>query len=139
MLPQVNIMFFASRKEKSIYSRDSVKTDYKDIVKRVQEIEFLINYLKNNPSIRLDIYYFNNKPINDCNIDDFNKNSEQWIKHNKFLEGIKKYENQKNKPSYANDDAIRVSKQLYCGCNYRFEKDFADKAVFIELNNKETK
>jgi hypothetical protein len=139
MSPQVNIMFLATKERKSIYSRDSIKLDYKDIVNRVHKIEFLMDYIKQNQLDRLDLYYFNNKPINDYNIDNFNKNPEQWIKHDKFLEGIKKYQNEEQKPTYANEDAIRVSKQLYCGCNYRFEKEFAEKSIFIELNNKEAK
>lgn len=139
MLPQVNIMFLASKERKSIYSRDSIKSDYKTLIDRVQNIEFLMNYIKQNPSVKLDIYYFNNKPINDYNIDNFNKSPEQWTKHDNFLESIKQFENDEQKPSYANEDAIRVSKQLYCGCNFRFEKEFAEKAIFIELNNREKK
>lgn len=139
MMPQVNIVFLATKKGKTIYSRDSIKSDYKNIINRVQNVEFLMKYLTQNQSAQLDIYYFNNKPINDYNIDNFNKNPQQWVKHDKFLESIKKYENVEPKPTYANEDAIRVSKQLYCGCNFRFEKEFAEKAIFIELNNKEKK
>ncbi len=139
MLPQVNIMFLATKEGKSIYSRDSIKLDNKDIINRVQNVEFLINYINQNQSSKLDIYYFNNKPINDYNIDNFNKNPDQWIKHDKFLESIKKYENEKIKPTYADEDAVRVSKNLYCGCNFRFEKEFAEKAIFIELSDKEKK
>ena len=139
MLPQVNIMFLATKDGKSIYSRDSLKSDYKDIINRVQKVEFLMNYVSQNQSVKLDIYYFNNKPINDYNIDNFNKNPNHWIKHDKFLESIKKYENVETKPTYANEDAIRVSKELYCGCNFRFEKELAQKAIFIELNNQDNK
>lgn len=139
MMPRVNIMFLATKEGKSIYSRDSIKSDYKDIINRVQKVEFLMDYISQNKSVKLDIYYFNNKPINDYNIDNFNKNSEQWIKHDKFLENIKKYDNTETKPTYANEDAIRVSKQLYCGCNFRFEKEFAQKAIFIEMKNQENK
>ncbi len=139
MLPQVNMMFYAEKEKNTIFSRDSLKAEYKNIINRVQEIEFLTNYLKQNPNVRLDIYFFNNKPINDYNIDQFNSNPKKWVKHDQFLERNKKYENIEPKPSYANEDAIRVSKQLYCGCNFRFERKFAEKAIFIELNNKETK
>ncbi|MFV0148482.1 hypothetical protein OBK08_10965 [Empedobacter falsenii] len=139
MLPQVNVMFLASKYGKSIYSRDSIKSDYRELINRVQNIEFLMTYLKNNSNVSLDIYYFNNKPINDYNIDGFNKNSSEWIKHDNYLESIKKYGNEDPKPSWGNEDAIRVSQQLYCGCNYRFERTFAEKAIFIEVNNKEVK
>lgn len=139
MLPKVNIMFLATKERKSIFSRDNIKSDYSEIIKRVQGINFLTEYIKKNPSVTLDIYYFNNKPINDYNIDNFNKNPEQWIKHDKYLESVTKYEKVEVKPTYANEDAIRVSKELYCGCNFRFEKEFTEKAIFIELNNKDTK
>jgi len=139
MMPQVNIMFLATKEGKSIYSRDSIKSDYKDIINRVQKVEFLMNYISQNQSVRLDIYYFNNKPINDYNIDNFNKNPDQWVKHDIFLKRIKKYDNVEPKPTYANEDAIRVSKQLYCGCNFRFEQEIVGKAVFIELNDKDAK
>jgi hypothetical protein len=139
MMPQVNIMFLATKEGESIYSRDSIKSDYKDIINRVQKVKFLMNYISQNQSEKLDIYYFNNKPINDYNIDNFNKNPEQWIKHDKFLESIKKYENIETKPTYANEDAIRVNKKLHCGCNFRFEREFAQKAIFIELKNQDNK
>jgi hypothetical protein len=139
MMPQVSIMFLATKEGNSIYLRDSIKSDYKSIINRVQKIEFLVDYINRNQSAKLDIYYFNNKPINEYNIDNFNKNPEQWINHDKFLESIKKYEKEKIEPTYADEDAISVSKRLYCGCNFRFEKEFVEKAIFIELDNKEKK
>lgn len=89
MMPQVNIMFLATKEGKTIYSRDSIKSDFKDIINRVQKVEFLMNYITQNQSVKLDIYYFNNKPINDYNIDNFNKNPEHWIKHDKFWRASK--------------------------------------------------
>lgn len=139
MMPQVNIMFLAVKEGKSIHSRDSLKSDYKELITRVQNIEFLTSYLKKNPNVNLDIYYFNNKPINDYNIEGFNKNPSEWEKHDKFLESIKRYANEDPKPSWANEDAVRVSRRVYCGCNYRFARSFAEKAVFIELKNQENK
>jgi hypothetical protein len=139
MLPQVNIMFYARKEKNTIYSRDTLKADYKNILNRVQEIEFLTNHLKQNPNVSLDIYYFNNKPINDYNIENFNSNPNRWVKHDHFLERNKKYANIEPKPSYADADATRVSQELYCGCNFRFERKFVEKAIFIELNNKEIK
>jgi len=139
MLPQVNMIFYSEKKRSTIYSRDSLKADYKNILSRVQEIEFLTNYLKQNLNVSLDIYYFNNKPINDYNIENFNSNPKKWIKHDQFLERNIKYENIEPKPSYADAEAIRFSQDFYCGCNFRFDRKFVEKAIFIELNNKETK
>jgi len=139
MMERINIMFLVTEEKNSIYSRDSIKSDYKSIINRVQNIEFLTSYVRENPNSQLNIYYFNNSAINAYNIDNFNKNPEEWKKHDNFLERNKKYNDVEPKPSYANADATRVSKQLYTGCNYRFDKDFAEKAIFIELNNKENK
>lgn len=139
MLDRINIKFLATKNRKSIYSRDSIKADYKNLISRVQNIEFLTSYIQENPNAKLDIYYFNNRAINDYNIDSFNKNPEEWERHDQFLERNKKYKDVEPKPSYANEDATRVSKQLYTGCNYRFDKAFVEQAIFIEINNKENK
>jgi hypothetical protein len=43
------------------------------------------------------------------------------------------------RPSFADDDAIRISKQLYCGCNYRLKKEIAEQTIFFELSDSEMK
>ena len=135
MLNNINLAFLASKQGNTIYSRDSIKKDYKEIIERIQSISFITDYLKNNPTSKLDIYYFNNKGINKYNINSVNKNPTEWKKHDAFLESIKKYDTAAIKPSYANEDAIRVSKEVYCGCNYRFAKDYIEKAIFFEIND----
>lgn len=139
MLPQVNIMFLATKEGKSIFSRDNIKSDYSEIIKRVQGINFLTEYINKNPSVILDIYYFNNKPINEYNIDNFNKSPLEWKKQDDYIESLKWYEKNNIKPSFDINEAIKTSEKNNCGCNYRFERSFAEKAVFIELNNKNTK
>lgn len=139
MLPQINIMFLATKEGNSIYTRDSIKSDYKEIINRVQNIEFLKNYIKQTPSVKLDIYYFNNKPINDYNIDGFNKNPIEWKKYDKHLENISWDKKNNIVLSPNNVEDLKISEKIYCGCNYRFEKSFAEKAIFIGLKNKETK
>ena len=53
-----------SKKVSQKESRGSVpeiaKKDYKEIIERIQSIGFITDYLKNNPTLKLDIYYFNN-------------------------------------------------------------------------------
>ncbi|MBF4471576.1 hypothetical protein [Flavobacterium sp. HJJ] len=137
MLSQINIMFLATKERESIYSRDSIKSNYKDIIKRVQSIDFIINYINKNPSVKLDIYYFNNKPINDYNIDNFNKNPIEWKKQDDYIESLNWYKKNNIKPSFDINEAIKTSERNHCGCNYRFKKDFVEKAIFIELTNKE--
>lgn len=136
MPPNVNIIFSTTEEGKTIYSRNHIKNDYESILNRVQNIEFIANYLKQNPSTQLDIYYFNDKPINDYNIDSFNKNPIEWKKHDEYIESLKWYEKNDIEPSFNIDKALKNSERLHCGCNYRFEKEFADQAIFIELKDK---
>lgn len=135
MSDNVNLVFLASKQHNTLYSRDSIKKDYSEIVKRIQSIGFITGYLKNNPNSKLDIYYFNNKGINEYNINSINKNPAEWKKHDAYLQSIKQYDTVTLKPSYANEDAIRVSKEVYCGCNYRFDKDYIEKAIFFEISD----
>ena len=139
MMPQVNIMFLATKEGKTIYSRDSIKSDYKEIINRVQKVEFLMNYITQNQLIKLDIYYFNNKPINEYNIDNFNKSPLEWKNQDNYIESLKWYEKNNIKPSFNINEAIKTSEKNNCGCNYRFERSFAEKAIFLELNDKESK
>jgi hypothetical protein len=135
MLNNVSLIFLDSKQGNTIYSRDSIKKDYKQIIKRIQSISFITDYLKTNPNSKLDIYYFNNKGINKYNIESVNKNPTDWKKHDVFLESIKRYDTLAIKPSYANEEAIGVSKQVYCGCNFRFDRSYIEKAIFFEIED----
>jgi hypothetical protein len=133
MLNSVTLNFFASKVGQTIYSRDSVKREYKSIVNRVQLIDFIKKYLEQNPNSKLDIYYFNDNGINDYNIQSVNQNPENWAKHDKYVEGLKWYEKSNVTPSFNLNEAIETSKRLYCGCNYRFDKTYIEKAIFFEI------
>jgi hypothetical protein len=133
MYNNVKLVFMASKTGNTIYSRDSIKKDYKDYVERIQSVKFISDYLKVHPNSKLDIYYFNNKGINNYNVENVNKNPTDWKKHDAFLTSIKRYDTLKVKPTYADDEAIKVSKQIYCGCNFRFDKSYIEKAIFFEV------
>jgi hypothetical protein len=135
MLPNVYLQFLASKYGETLYSRDSVKENYKEIVARVQAIPFITNYLQHDSSARLDIYYFNNSGINQYNIDGVNKNPTEWKKQDKYIESLKWYEKSSIKPSFDINEAIKTSESNYCGCNYRFESDFIKKAIFFEITS----
>lgn len=139
MLPQVNLMFLATKEKKSIYSRDSIKSDYKSIINSVQNINFLKEFISQNSNVNLDIYYFNNKTVNDYNIDGFNKNPTEWKKQDEYVESLKWGEKNNIKYTFGINEAIKTSERIHCGCNYRFDRSFAEKAIFIELNNKVAK
>ena len=139
MLPNVYLQFLASAVGTTIYSRDSIKRDYKEIVNRIQSISFIVDFLKQNSGTKLDIYYFNNNTINEYNIDGVNKNPTEWKKQDDYIESFKWYERHNIKPSFDIDKAIKTSEKNHCGCNYRFDYDFIKKAIFFELSNNETK
>jgi hypothetical protein len=135
MFDNVNLIFFASKFGKTIYSRDSIKQDYRKYINRIQSIKFIADYLKSNSNSRLGIYYFNNNGINEYNIDAVNKNPKEWIKYDKWVEGLKWDSAHNIKLSFDVNKSIKVSKQVNCGCNYRFDKSYIEKAIFFEIND----
>jgi hypothetical protein len=137
MLDNVNILFLASKTGNTIYSRDSLKKDYKEYIDRMQSIKFATTYLKSHPNTRLDIYYFNNKGINDYNIDNVNKNPKEWAKYDNWVEGLKWDSAHNIKLSFDINESIRVSKQVDCGCNYRFDRSYIEQAIFFEIKQDE--
>ena len=136
MLPNINLIFLASKTGKTIYSRDSIKNNYLEIVNRIQSIDFIVEYLKNNSESTLDIYFFNGKNINEYNIENVNGNPENWEKQDKYIESLKWYETSDIKPSFDINKAIKTSEKNYCGCNYRFKREFFEKSIFFEIRNK---
>lgn len=135
MLDNVNLVFLASETGNTIYSRDSLKKDYKRYVDRVQSIEFISSYLKSHPDTRLDIYYFNNKGINNYNIESINKNPKEWKLHDDYLKSLQTSQKLGVKFSFDIDQAIKTSEQVHCGCNYRFERDYLEQAIFFEIRD----
>ena len=121
------------KKGNTIYSRDSIKKDYRDYINRIQSISFITDYLKATPNAKLDIYYFNNKGINKYNIENVNKDPSSWAKYDKDVESLKWYEKNNITPTFNIEDALNTSRQVHCGCNYRFNRDYIEKAIFFEI------
>lgn len=135
MFNNVNLVFLASKYGNTIYTRDSIKKDYTSYINRIQSIKFISDYLKANPNSRLDIYYFNNKGINDYNIESVNKNPTTWTRHDKYAERLKWYEKNNIKPSFDLNNAIETSQRVDCGCNYRFDRSYIEQAIFFEIHD----
>lgn len=135
MLDNVNLIFLASKQGKSIYSRDSLKKDYKQVINRIQSINFITRFLQSNPNSKLDIYYFNNKGINEYNIDGVNKNPGEWIKYEKWMESLNLDSIKNINPDYDSHESIKISRQVHCGCNYRFDRNYIEKAIFFEISD----
>jgi hypothetical protein len=135
MFPNVYLQFLDSKYGETLYARDSIKKDYKEIVNRVQSISFITDYLKQDTSAHLDIYYFNNSGINQYNIDGINKNPIEWKKQDEYIKSLEWYEKNNIKPSFDIEKAIQTSERNYCGCNYRFDNEFIKKAIFFEITS----
>ena len=133
MLTNVQIQFLCSRFKKKLYSRDSIKVEYKTILKKVQNIDFIKEHLNKNPNSILDIYYFNNSGINEYTINGVNKNPKEWAIYDERVKGGNFYEKHNITPTFDIEKAKETSKGLYCGCNYRFEREFIEQAIFMEL------
>jgi hypothetical protein len=137
MLSNVNVVFLASEADKSIYSRDSIIQSYPKVLKRVQDIPFISDYLKNDSQSTLDIYFFNNKTINEYNIDGVNKSPEDWEKQDNYVKSLDWYKTADIKPSFDIEKAIKTSQRNNCGCNFRFDRKFIEQAIFFEIRNKD--
>ena len=144
MLPNVYIEFIASKIKNTFYSRDFLKKDYENILNKVQSIKFIVDFLKENPNTVLKILYFDNKCINFYHIKRINGEPQEWQQHDKRVEMLKK--NDVNKKDTIVDEyaitterAIKTSESLYCGCNFRFDKDFLEQSIIFELSDKEKK
>jgi len=135
MLKNIYLIFMASKQGNTIYSRDSVKKDYQEYINRIQSIPFIYNHLKENPNSRLDLYYFNNKGINDYNMESINKNPTSWARHDKWVESLKWYKEKNIQPGFDITQSIKNSRQNDCGCNYRFDRSYIEKAIFFEIHD----
>lgn len=137
MLPNIFIEFLASKQGKTIYSRDSVLINYKNLVNRIQSIKFITDYLKANPDEKLDILYFDYQPINQYNIDGVNRNPKGWKEQDDYIESLKQYKKSKTDTSFNVAEAIKISERNNCGCNYRFANDFIAKAISFIIYDKD--
>ena len=135
MYENVSLIFMASKVGNTIFSRDSIKKDYENYITRVQSIKFISEYLKANAKSKLDIYYFNKKGINEYNIENINKNPTTWARHDKWVENLRFSEKNNIKLSFDVQEAIENSKQNDCGCNYRFNRSYIEKAIFFQIHD----
>lgn len=134
MLPNVYLNFIASTTKKGMYQANNLKKSYQNIVSRLQSIGFLRDYLLKDTTAKLDIYYFDNKIINDYVINEVNRSPEQW----------ERYDDLKKRLILSTTDSIKRANQesllaFYkldnCACNYRWDKEFIEKAVVFTITD----
>lgn len=134
MLPNVYLNFMASTTKKRMYQTNTLQKSYQGIVSRLQNIGFLRDYLLKDTTARLDIYYFDNKAINDYVINEVNGNPEQW----------ERYDDRKKRSKLSTTDSVKkanqesllaIYKKMECGCDYRWDKEFIEKAVVFTITD----
>lgn len=116
MPKNILLQYFVTRQGKTIYSRDSLLNDYSDLLNRVQSVDFLMDYIEEDTSRTMEVFYFDYQGVNDHVIDGFNKNPEEWAQYDKY-----------NKDS--------KFEHLYCGCNYRLDNEYLQSSILFELTD----
>lgn len=136
MMPNVSIQFMASKTGNTIYSRQSIKTNYKALVDTIQSIAFVSDYLKQDPRRKLDVYYFDNISISDFLVDAINKSPEKWKVHDEYVKAQRILSRKSKSPKPLNWDAIIASERVNCGCDLRYDgRELLKNAYFFEITN----
>ncbi|MGB0868488.1 MAG: hypothetical protein ACPGSD_02725 [Flavobacteriales bacterium] len=112
----MELVFFISKQGNSLYPRDSLLNNYTKMLDRVKEVKFLMEYLKQDTTSKLTLFYFDNNGMNDYLKDSFNRNKKQWENFDK-------------------GDIEDEFKHLYCGCNFRFKDEYLNKVLMFELTS----
>ncbi|KOS06324.1 hypothetical protein AM493_09970 [Flavobacterium akiainvivens] len=134
MLPNVSIDFYAYAAYGKLYPSDSLKAEHEYLVYRIQNMRFIMDYLKENPETELNINYYNNSAVNSYTADEINKTPELWKKHDAYVKELQ--DRAAQYPSGANntEEKIKESEKTNCGCNLRLDKEVLDKAIQFSVN-----
>ncbi|HVS90478.1 MAG TPA: hypothetical protein VHE59_00500 [Mucilaginibacter sp.] len=131
-LPQgAQILYFLSRVNNTLYSRDFLFKDFDRIKSQVERVRFIIDFLKANTSRKLNIGYFDNKAVSESNIEGFNTDPKKWEEHDKMAKIFASIHT--SETDSARQENNKVSLQVDCGCNFRFNNNYLKKAIFLEL------
>ena len=87
MLPFVIMLQF---KTKNISFRFFEK-NYKDILERFQNDNFISDYLNKNKNSKLNVYYFDDKGINNYNVKNINQDEKSWEKFDAYEKNLRKW------------------------------------------------
>lgn len=115
MPKNMTIEFFISEKDGELFSRKPLLEKHNEVLARIYELDFLMEYIKEDNARSLEVFFFNDKAISKKAIDRFNKNPEEW---EKFDAGY-------TPPKF---------RHLYCGCNFRLDNEYLQASVLFELH-----
>ena len=114
----VSMQYFISRNGNSLYPRDSLLKKYRSVIARVQNINFLMQFLDADTARKIEICFFDDRAFNNYNIDAFNGDPAKWKIYDEMVKR-------------APDQSKYI--KVYCGCNFRLENDYLKDAIFFEL------
>ena len=110
------LQYFLTRQGNTLYTRDSLLTHYKSLLSRIESAPFLMDYLQEDAKRTIELFYFDDKGVNDHVIERFNTNPQEWEKYDKFNKDPK-------------------FEHLYCGCNLRLASEYIQDAMLLELTD----
>ncbi len=135
MLANLNIDLYLTREKNTIYSRDSILNKGFKLVQTVQEIPFIRNYLLADSSRKLMINFENGASINNTVIDGFNKSEIEWKNYDNDV--LQRHWMDSMKIGSGRDEtaALAVSKEIYCGCNFRLDNIFLRRGIYFVIHD----
>jgi len=131
--PGIKLQYFISRVNNTLYPRDSLFKDFNEIRDRIQGLGFLMDFLKQDTARKLDICYFDNNAVNAYNIDGFNKNPVSWKQYDDYAKAMGWDKKPRNELNPSDQNSIKTSIYLDCGCNFRLDNKYLEKSIFFEL------
>jgi|GEM_PF-6033713 len=123
MLSNVLIDLYLSCKNNTLFTRDSILKKSDGMVKSVQSIPFIKNFLLENPSSKLKIKFEDDVSVNSKVIEHFNTTPEQWKQFDQIAQFFKNAEDLKG--------LMRNS----CGCNFRIDNNFLKQGIYFEISD----
>jgi len=133
--PGIQLQFYAIRLGHSLYPIDSLRHAFPLLRDRIQNVQFLMDYLDANPNRRMNLFFFNHLAITRKHIDDFNKDSTHWRMHDFWVQSMDMYKTNKIKPSFDIEKSIETSKQVECGCNFRLDNNWLLQSIVFEVRD----
>ncbi|MDP4206247.1 MAG: hypothetical protein Q8859_09645, partial [Bacteroidota bacterium] len=133
MFDNVSIALFLERTGNTIYSRDSIINKAEFIIKKVQGIQFIHEYLKENPQRKLVLMFNNGASINNKIIERFNGTPESWERHDNYIKSFEWDKAHNIKLSFDIPKAIKTSERNECGCNFRLDNEYLRKGIYFQI------
>lgn len=133
--PGIQLLFYSIRLGHSLYPLDSLRQAFPLLRDRIEHVKFLMDYLDGNPNRKINLFFFNHLAISRSHITGFNQDSTHWKLHDAWVKDMAVYQTSKVKPDFDIAESIETSKQVECGCNFRFNNDWLQHSILFEVRD----